>query len=334
MTVTGTPVRPTDPLVQMWNLLGARRYPAPYLKALFGTTPRHVDDVSRRLIALHDRTDVLLERTPDLLRTLPAGTASSTERCVGDVRGPIDWSETITAWSSGLGVDDVFVCRSSVRDYDLAENRVLAWLLRRVVVAGHHLEENPPDWATDAEVETIRTRARQAARHSQHPFLRDLRNRRPSAAEIRHAKSSRHAVQFRDVFPLIPLAIRPLVDAEIHRFADPLSLARLDALTLLMAAVAERDVHVPAPRLSGGAVVVGPIRYTHSTDVSEEGGGIDFAGVLIEGASRHDAALDAQIAHQLAARAQGREFVSVRSIEDARHAVDKVLARHPTNHLV
>ena len=84
-------------------------------------------------------------------------------RSRGEVRGPVLWSETMSARPPSFGDPDLFVCTSPQRDYDTAENRVLVRALR---VLGRwrptRSTGRPPPGATTSGLKAARRAARAA----------------------------------------------------------------------------------------------------------------------------------------------------------------------------
>ena len=89
-----------------------------------GVPMQLMDDVMYIATARSRPAARLLARTPELMRNLSHRTTVKTERCVGHVRGPIQWSAPITAWASGVGGNDVFVRGPPPRDFAVPETRL------------------------------------------------------------------------------------------------------------------------------------------------------------------------------------------------------------------
>lgn len=98
-----------------------------------------IEDAARVSFALSCEFEALVEGIPERMRQLPSVLEDNPQRCVHSVRGPVMWSETMTARANSFGDEDVFVCRSVRRSFDCAENRLLVWLLERGSSAGRLL---------------------------------------------------------------------------------------------------------------------------------------------------------------------------------------------------
>ncbi len=120
-----------------------RRIPAvSAASALSGLPTRLLEDAARVSFALSPELEALLDGMEARVRDLPSELAYLPERCVHAVRGPVMWSETITARANSFGDTDVFVCRTVRRSFDCAENRLLVWLLERASSAGRLLRRS------------------------------------------------------------------------------------------------------------------------------------------------------------------------------------------------
>lgn len=117
-----------------------RRIPAvAAAAALCGLPLAFMEDAARVSFALSCEFEALLDGMEARTRQLGSVLEDRPERCVHSVRGPVMWSETITARANSFGDEDVFVCRSVRRSFDSPENRLLAWLLDRGSSAGRLL---------------------------------------------------------------------------------------------------------------------------------------------------------------------------------------------------
>jgi hypothetical protein len=110
--------------------------------AVTGLPVRLVEDAARVSFALSCEFEALLDGMVERTRQLPSVLEDSPQRCVHSVRGPVMWSETMTARANSFGDEDVFVCRSVRRSFDCAENRLLVWLLERGSSAGRLLRRH------------------------------------------------------------------------------------------------------------------------------------------------------------------------------------------------
>lgn len=83
---------------------------------------------------LSDEVRNLIVILPQLIRNLVHSTKKETTIINGNVRGKINWSQTIKERLS-RGFDDkaLFVCQPSLKYYDLEENQLLKFLLKKII---------------------------------------------------------------------------------------------------------------------------------------------------------------------------------------------------------
>lgn len=138
-TGAGSPGPAPSATAELWEHRD-RRIPAVVAaRALTGKPLRLVEDAARISFALSPEYTDLLEGMSQRVRSLPSVLAGEPERMVHSVRGPVLWSETMTARANSFGGEDVYVCRTVRRDHDSAPNRLLVWMLDRAVTAARLL---------------------------------------------------------------------------------------------------------------------------------------------------------------------------------------------------
>ena len=88
---------------------------------------------------LSDEVRNLIKILPQLVRNLAHSTQRETEIMRGNVRGRIDWGSTLKErYSQGFNDKSLFVCNPPSKFYDLEENQLLKFLLKRI----RYLKEN------------------------------------------------------------------------------------------------------------------------------------------------------------------------------------------------
>ena len=93
-------------------------------------------------IATSPEAEGLLDAMPTVVRSLATSLQTQTERCLGNLRGPVLWSETMSARASSFGDEGLFVCKTPSRAYDIDENRVLVASLVMIADAARGAEHN------------------------------------------------------------------------------------------------------------------------------------------------------------------------------------------------
>ena len=96
------------------------------------------DDDLRTLKTVHfllsDEVRDLIQILPYLLRNLSHSTQKKKEEFNGIVRGRIDWNATLkTRYSKGFNDPSLFVCSPPSKFYDLEENQLLKFVLKKIL---------------------------------------------------------------------------------------------------------------------------------------------------------------------------------------------------------
>ena len=82
---------------------------------------------------LSDKVRCLIKILPQLIRNLAHSTQKETEIMRGNIRGRIDWGSTLKErYSQGFDDKSLFVCNPPSKYYDLEENQLLKFLLKRI----------------------------------------------------------------------------------------------------------------------------------------------------------------------------------------------------------
>ncbi|MCB1010967.1 MAG: hypothetical protein R2714_00240 [Microthrixaceae bacterium] len=152
--------------------------------ALTGLPTPMLEQASRISFAASAEFEAVLAGMDERIRALPSLLVSSSQRCVHEVRGPVLWSETITARANSFGDEDVFVCSAVTRSYDCAENRLLAWLLQRAGLAFKAARSAMGVHLDPGERRRIEETAASARRWRETPRLRGVKPQRPSRLEL------------------------------------------------------------------------------------------------------------------------------------------------------
>lgn len=267
----------TDPTARLWSLRSPRSAAVASAAALTGVDVATLSAAASVVVAASPEASALLHGMEARIRMLPTAVATSSERCVNSVRGPILWAETITARANALGNDDVFVCMTTERTFDRVENQLLVDALtsiaaaRRVVdgPAGAHLEP--------AEVDRVSRVACEAARWRGDPRFAGLRGGRLSgrgAARIRggHRRAA--------MAPVLELRQRAREPFSAHAVA-----ARCDRWTRSLHHTAVQVLEsLEGPRLltlSDGGLWCRTVSFRHPRTSGPEPAGLSIRGVPV-----------------------------------------------------
>ena len=103
---------------------------------------------------LSPKVSSLIRSLPVLLRNLSHSTYHEDEEMKGHIRGMINWNNTFkTRLSSGYNDKSLFVCSLSNKNYNLEENQLLKFLLKKIIqLKEHNLPfANPSKYEFDFE---------------------------------------------------------------------------------------------------------------------------------------------------------------------------------------
>ena len=96
---------------------------------------------------LSDEVKNLIKILPHLVRNLSHTTQNERKITQGHIRGKVDWGSTIKKrYSKGFNDKSLFVCTPSSKLYDLEENQLLKFLLKKIRFLKHnYLDFVKPD---------------------------------------------------------------------------------------------------------------------------------------------------------------------------------------------
>jgi hypothetical protein len=251
---------------RIWTRLARPFDPARAAEALLGRSHASVRALAGYLHATSPEVVALLFHMPMVLRSLGVATTNRAQRCHGEIRGPVQWSETMSARGATAGASDLYVCTTTDRAYDTPENRILVAALRSIVDAERAIERATSDSQPAPSGPDLARHARRnsalAVRYLDHRALSGVQQRKPTpkaVARVRAGKRARTylpalAVLDRDGGSIDPLLVESLTDA--HTRADHATLADvLDAL--------ERRGHPVSLHAQRGMLAGGPVSYVH-----------------------------------------------------------------------
>jgi hypothetical protein len=301
---------------------------------------RHLAGVA---LAASAEADLLLDGMGETVRSLGVATTDSPVRCVGEIRGPVLWSETLGARAASPGAGNVFICKSPTKAYDTEANRVLVAALVAIKRAAHDAEQSrsPADAGIDvrgvAEAdETAVRRARhngaRASRWLEHRTLTGVSRGRPGGRAMQKARSGSKARTYRPAVEVLVRAGAALSATDLEPFADARTLAQHRLVAELLRRLDEIGVKVPALRAESGTLRAGPMVYLHPRRhaVGLGGGphpvdalhGVLVGDTLVDVPDRLDGRDPERAAAVLAARSQGRIAIVAYGPPD----VDRALA--------
>lgn len=250
--------------------------------ALTGLSLRASRQIVGAALATSAEAEALLDEMPRIVRSLAIATTDRPERCYGELRGPVMWSETMSARSASAGDPGLFVCATTTKAYDTVENRVLKAALAAIERAGRDGSAG-----TDATSASDLRRARHnelRARHLlEHRALSGVPVARVTARALQRTRGGSRRSTYAPAVALVLATGTPVGAAHLQ---SRLTAADRDAHDLMAAAVLALDAagHAAPLRTSSGTLVAGAARYAH-------GLGVTLAGRPIRDLAELDAAL-------------------------------------------
>ncbi len=275
----GAQVSPSE---AVWKLIDPPFRPIDAARAIFGLTPAAARHVVGRELLNSDEALRLLDETPDMIRYLRNQLAFRNIRSVGAVLGPIQWQATITARAAAGFPEDLFICAAPYRDFDLPENQVLAYALKRLVDAGRHVNLLDRESFDDERVTEARARARQALSYFEHRSLVGVKPRNDPST-LRKLERSTDLATYRSVLDFLPRATRPLSQRAINHLSDRRTALQHKVLLAVLATLIREGVNVRPLQPVNGVLVGGPVEYRHPGSRGLPGAhGIRVGEILID----------------------------------------------------
>lgn len=271
-------------LGRIWDRI--RRPIDPYgaVAALLGLPSRTSREFISAVIAGSDEATALIHAVPALIRGLSISTVSVPSRMVGEVRGPILWSETLTARSSAAGDPGVFVCATVSRAYDTPANRLLVRALDEIRRGGRTVDRVARHAGGEHELLV-------KARHNGDLAARFLDHRTLVGVPVEHStRRSRSTVRgnqrrrsYQPVLDMLARASEPLAASDLRPFCDDRTTGQHDLLAAVVDHVERRGIVLPPFLVVGHALVAGPVGYRHPDQPAGHGPpGITVAGQRVD----------------------------------------------------
>lgn len=246
--------------------------PVRVTSALLGLPTRLCRHLVGTWLATSPEAEALLTRMPQILRSLAIATTDRPERCYGELRGPVLWSETMSARSASAGDPGLFVCATTTKAYDTDENRVLKAALAAIAAAGAEVDASAA--VTVGPVVVDARRARQNGLHAnhllEHRTLSDVPIKAIRGRALQRTRAGSRRGTYEPAVALLRRAGQPWPEGALEALASEATRAQVGLLATLLeeAAGAGRRLTL---RTSHGQLVAGPVVYDHLTGVSVGG---------------------------------------------------------------
>lgn len=263
----------------LWRARGRSSHAIASAAALIGSDIARLTDAVSIAIAASPEATALLDGMELRVRTLPTGVTTTPERCVFSVRGPVMWSETITARANALGNEDVFVCSITSRSFDTVENRVLVAALETIARAGRALRSDTGAKVDPREAARIGAVAAEAARWRSHPRLAGVQGGRLRGRDLSRLRGGHRLARMAPVLSIRNRVSEPFVDEDLVGLADPWT-RRYHAFVLRVLDILGRSVRLPATMsLSDGGLWWGTVSWRHPAASGGTPPGLCYRGI-------------------------------------------------------
>jgi hypothetical protein len=247
----------------------ARPYePIRVTSALLGLPSRTTRQLVGTVLATSEEAEDLLEKMPHILRSLAIATTDQPERCYGELRGPVLWSETMSARSSSAGDPGLFVCATTTKAYDTDENRVLKYALNTIHQAARDADHGP-DHHVDDVVRRAKHNGHEAHRLLEHQTLGAVPIVPARGRALTRTRSGSRRSTYRPALEMVRRAHEPLTAAQVHALADEPTRALHEVLAAVLDAVAARTGGRPALHSHEGGLRWGPVTFHHPARAAE-----------------------------------------------------------------
>jgi hypothetical protein len=317
-------VRDADPTAALWDRLARPFRLGETVDALFGLAPDVVAQLAGSMLCTSPEATDLLQAMPSLVRALTTAVQGAPLRSRGEIRGPVLWSETMSARAASFGDPDLFVCTTPQRDYDTAANRVLVAALGTLAEAGRAIDHVGAADYDDPALRAARSNARAARLFLDHPALAGVTRERVRPRELKRVRGSKSAGRYRPAMNLLERAHEPVhVDALVP-YCDRRTRLQHEVLLALIGELEQRGMRIPPLRAEAGAILAGPVTYIHPRRLGARDRlhGIVVGEVLIDVPERARETNRQRAMDALAARSNGRVTVLVLDASEVPAAVD------------
>lgn len=317
-----------SPFARIWGRL-ARPFDAPEtVEAVLGLPPAAIRQFVGTLTSTSDEALGLLDSMPRTIRSLATSMATHAVRCRGELRGPVLWSETMSARAATNGDEDLFVCAAPNRAYDITENRVLVAALETVRAAAVDAEAISATAYDDEQLRTARRMGEQAKTYLQHPSLRGVTREQPTGRAIKRTRSGKSRRSYEPALRMLERAREPLDPELLEPFCDLRTRAQHRVLMGLVDRLEEGGARLPEFRAEAGVLYVGPLQFHHPRKRGNRSrlSGIVLGNLLIDVPDRVRETNRLRAEEELASRAQGRPSYVIMEIDDVERAFSRAVS--------
>jgi hypothetical protein len=270
---------PDGATARLWRRRARGSQAIAYAAALIGEDVATLTDAVSISLAASDEASRLLDGMELRIRTLPSTVETHPERCIYSVRGPILWSETLTARANALGNEDVFVCSTSARSFDTVENRILVSALDAIARAGRALRGPTGEKVKGAEAERAAVVAAEAASWRAHPRLEGVKGGRLSGRDMARLRGGHRMSRMAPVLAVRARVAEPFIAEDLEGLADPWTRAYHQHVVTVLDALG-RWVQLPKDSsCSDGGIWSGVTSWRHPNAIGGTPAGLCYRGI-------------------------------------------------------
>jgi hypothetical protein len=322
-----------DPFLDLWGRLSRPFDVTATVSALVGLSVKDTERLVGLALATCDEAEALLDHFPRTIRSLATSMQTQAERCVGEIRGPVLWSETISARAASFGNPDVYICATPSRAYDIEENQALVWALLRIRDAA---ETALADQVLRTEEDRVARHARRngndAGRYAEHPSLAGVTRRLPGPRAMRKIRTGKKKRAYAPAMAMLDRLANPLDPDDVDELCDERTRAQHRVLMRIVHLLEDRTSNrLPEARVERGSLYMGPVQFHHGRfgDEHDRPSGIVVGPLLVdlpeEGPDSPDGPSRTEAEAALAARAGRRPSMVVMGDDDIVRAVDRAV---------
>ncbi|MCD9623033.1 hypothetical protein [Rhabdothermincola salaria] len=321
------PEPPDEAFVDLYDRLAKPFDVIATTAALTGMGQVAVGQIVGSALATGAEAQELLGSMSRNIRSLATSLQSHNERCIGELRGPVQWSETMSARASSFGDRDLFVCATPTRAYDIDENQVLVAGLTTVVEGARAATEHVRSPSSDPLLDAARRAGNEAKRWLDHPSLSGVSRRRPGPRALRRTRSGKHRGTYEPALAVLDRAAEPLSAAVIAAWRDQRTRAQHRVVVEIIRRLERGGRRLPELRVERGALFAGPVQYHHNRRLGDHAtvSGITIGRLLVDVPARLHDPDRARAEIELAGRSGGRPTMVIMDDADLDVAVARAV---------
>lgn len=247
----------------LWSMLARPMEPVRAAEAMLGISHSAAWVMTNALFVTSPEVDVLLDELPRMVRSLAISSAVALETCHGEVRGPVQWAETMSVRSNSAGDENYFVCSSPQRAYDTAENRILVAALSAVAHGAAAVDSGSLKERDTPFARHIRRNGALARRFLEHRTLASVPRGRPTSRDRSRTRAGTRGKTYAPALDVLARAAEPMTPDEVELVSDA-DTARVHAVAVMVIAELRLRGHAVAPlRVRDRVISADPFLLVH-----------------------------------------------------------------------